>query len=120
VNNYIKFGYGFYFFRGAAVWKKEDGSFALGTTSTNTNSPIYLQLRRIGDELEGRYHGDGAAWVSVETWTPNPVFPSTIMIGVAAGDGNAGVNYSSEFDYFRVRKLADPEPVVVVGEEESL
>ncbi len=130
-NNFIKFGYGYYYMlgvggKGVSVWKEVNNNNTLHYPTEFSASPVYVKITRIGDNWYARYHLNGtttwSAPVNGGNWTQALTDP--LKIGVGVGDGGSLAliksNYTSNFAYFKVREYVSPEPAITIGSEEAL
>ncbi len=68
----------------------------IDTTITNV-SPIYMQVRRVGDEWTVRYSADGTAWTPL---TPFTFAMAPTSAGVFVGTAGRNPAFTGQIDYF--------------------
>ena len=98
-----------------------DGAGTKENAESGTDpTPEYERVTRIGDSSRSLRSSDGLSWSEVGT----PIVFSQplsdpVLIGIPAANLGAGASASVNVDWFRVRKLVEPEPSVIVDAEEA-
>ncbi|MEM4728940.1 MAG: PKD domain-containing protein [Thermoplasmata archaeon] len=74
------------------------------TRSISATSPIWLRLEKDNRTFTSSYSTNGNSWTPHFQWSVTIADP--VMVGLFVADGNAGTNYTADFDYFRVTQYA--------------
>ncbi len=88
--------------RRVQVLRKERGQVATLRSVDLEANPLYLRLKRQGDQFTSYYSIDGSNWTQHHEWTHR--LRASARVGLAVASGSP-TDFVAEFDYFHAREL---------------
>ena len=96
----------------------DGGTTGYATAGNGMDLPKTVRLVRLGSAVTAAYQlGE---WHSLGTESFGSDLPEQVLVGIPHTSNDPSMVGSAQVDWFVARKLVDPEPVVVLGDEESL